>query len=75
MRNFPGDDVFDPDTVSVLMAAFDGAWQSIRTSGVQLSEKQSELVRKLALPSLFNDVLGKGCRPGASARRCTASLG
>jgi hypothetical protein len=45
VRNFLGDDVFDPDTVSVLMAAFDGAWQSIKTSGAQLSEKQSELVR------------------------------
>jgi hypothetical protein len=45
VRNFLGDDVFDPDTVSVLMAAFDGAWQSIKSSGAQFSEKQSELVR------------------------------
>jgi hypothetical protein len=43
VRNFLGDDVFDPGTVSILMAVF--AWQSIKTSGAQLSEKQSELVR------------------------------
>jgi hypothetical protein len=45
VRNFLGDDVFDPGTVSILMAAFDSALQSIKTSGAQLSEKQSELVR------------------------------
>ena len=45
MRNFLGDDVFDPDTVSILTAAFDSAWQSIRASGARLSEEQSELVR------------------------------
>jgi hypothetical protein len=45
VRNFLGDDVFDPGTVSILMAAFDSAWQSIKNSGAQLSEKQSELVR------------------------------
>jgi hypothetical protein len=38
VRNFLGDDVFDPGTVSILMAAFDGALQSIKTSGAQLSE-------------------------------------
>jgi hypothetical protein len=27
------------------MAAFDGAWQSIKASGGRLSEEQSELVR------------------------------
>jgi hypothetical protein len=45
VRNFLGDDVFDPGTVSILMAAFDSAWQSIRASGARLSEEQSELVR------------------------------
>jgi hypothetical protein len=45
VRNFLGDDVFDPGTVSMLMAAFDSAWQSIQASGAHLSEKQSELVR------------------------------
>ena len=48
MRNFlqdvePG--VFDPDAVSILFAAFDAAWQSIKTSGARLSDKQTELVR------------------------------
>jgi hypothetical protein len=46
VHNFLGDDVFDPGTVSILMAAFDSAWQSIKASGAQLSEKQSELVRE-----------------------------
>jgi hypothetical protein len=45
VRNFLGDDVFDPGTVSTLMAAFDSAWQSIQASGAHLSEKQRELVR------------------------------
>jgi len=45
VRNFLGDDVFDPGTASILMAAFDSAWQSIQASGAHLSEKQSELVR------------------------------
>ena len=46
MRDFLADDhVFDPGAVSVLMAAFDGAWQSIKASGGRLSEEQSELVR------------------------------
>lgn len=46
MRDFLDDDhVFDPGTVSILLAAFDGAWQSIKASGARLSEEQSELVR------------------------------
>jgi len=45
VRDFLGDDVFDPGAVSILMAAFDGAWQSISASGARLSEKQNELVR------------------------------
>ena len=46
MRDFLQDDVvFDPDAVGVLLAAFDAAWQSIKTSGARLSDKQTELVR------------------------------
>jgi hypothetical protein len=46
VRDFLDDDhVFDPGTVSILLAAFDGAWQSIKASGARLSEEQSELVR------------------------------
>ena len=37
--------VFDPDAVDILLAAFDAAWQSIKTSGARLSDKQTELVR------------------------------
>jgi hypothetical protein len=43
LRDEPG--VFDPDATSILMAAFDGAWQSIQRSGAKLSDKQTELVR------------------------------
>ena len=48
MRNFlhdyvdPG--VFAPDAVRILIAAFDGAWQSIGR-GAKLSAEQSELTR------------------------------
>jgi hypothetical protein len=51
VRNFlhdhidPG--VFAPDAVRALIAAFDGAWQSIIASGVKLSGQQSELTREL----------------------------
>ena len=46
MRDFLADDhVFDPGAVSILMAAFDSAWQSIKASGGRLSEEQSDLVR------------------------------
>jgi hypothetical protein len=38
--------VFDPHAVSILLAAFDGAWQSIKGSGAKLSDKQIELVRE-----------------------------
>jgi hypothetical protein len=39
--------VFAPDAVSTLIAAFDGAWQSIIASGARLSGQQSELTREL----------------------------
>src|SRR5204862_711403 len=39
--------VFAPDAVSTLIAAFDGAWQSIIASGARLSGHQSELTREL----------------------------
>jgi hypothetical protein len=38
--------VFDPHAVRILVAAFDGAWQSIKASGAKLSDKQIELVRE-----------------------------
>ena len=50
MHNFLHDHVdcvFDPDTVSTLIAAFDGAWQSIKASGAKLSDKQIELMRAI----------------------------
>ena len=38
--------VFDPHAVQTLVAAFDGAWQSIKASGAKLSDEQTELVRE-----------------------------
>src|SRR5262249_4598795 len=38
---------FAPDAVRTLIAAFDGAWQSITTSGARLSGQQRELTREL----------------------------
>jgi hypothetical protein len=37
--------VFDPEAVSILLAAFDAAWQSIKASAPRLSDKQIDLVR------------------------------
>jgi hypothetical protein len=46
VREFLQQDViFDPGAVDILLAAFDAAWQSIKTSGARLSDKQTELVR------------------------------
>jgi hypothetical protein len=49
VRNFLHDHVepgvFDPDAVDILVAAFDAAWQSIKASGIKLSDKQIELMR------------------------------
>jgi hypothetical protein len=39
--------VFAPDAVRTLIAAFDGAWQSITASGARLSGQQSEVTREL----------------------------
>jgi hypothetical protein len=51
VRNFLHDHVdpgvFAPDAVRTLIAAFDGAWQSIVASGARLSGQQSELMREL----------------------------
>jgi hypothetical protein len=51
VRNFLRDHVeagvFDPDDVDTLIAAFDGAWHSIKASGAKLSGQQSELTREL----------------------------
>jgi hypothetical protein len=45
LREHVDSGVFDPDATSILIAAFDGAWQSIKASGAKLSDKQTELVR------------------------------
>jgi hypothetical protein len=51
VRNFLRDHVdpgaFAPDAVRTLIAAFDGAWQSINANGARLSGQQSELTREL----------------------------
>ncbi len=44
--------VFAPDAVRTLIAAFDGAWQSIIASGAKLSGQQSELTNYLQSTSL-----------------------
>jgi hypothetical protein len=55
VRDFLDDDhVFDPGTVSILLAAFDGAWQSIKASGGKLSEEQSELMREILAKSIID---------------------
>ena len=61
MRNFLGDDdVFDPGTVSILMAAFDSAWQSIKNRRarpcryvVYEDEYEEAIAKGLPLPHYF----------------------
>ena len=38
--------VFDPHAVRIMVAAFDGAWQSINASWAKLSDEQTEVVRE-----------------------------
>ena len=35
----------DPDEVSILIAAFDKAWETVQASGVRYPEAKAELVR------------------------------
>src|SRR6516164_1093557 len=46
--------VFAPDAVRTLIAAFDGAWQSIIASGARLSGQQKELTRELLAKYIIN---------------------
>jgi hypothetical protein len=39
--------VFAPDAVRTLIAAFDGAWQSITANGARLSGQQKQLTREI----------------------------
>jgi hypothetical protein len=48
---------FAPDAVRALIAAFDGAWQSIIASGVRLSGSQSELTRELLAKYIIEQAL------------------
>jgi hypothetical protein len=65
LRNFLDDHVepgvFDPDAVDILVAAFDAAWQSIKTVGVNVSDKQIELMRATLASTSLNR-LGTGER-------------
>src|SRR5436190_21701486 len=79
VRNFlhdhldPG--VFAPDAVSTLIAAFDGAWQSIIASGARLSGQQSELTRELLAKYIIEQARQGELDEMPSARRRPASLG
>jgi hypothetical protein len=60
VRDFLDDDhVFDPGTVSILMAAFDGAWQSIKASGARLSEEANSCGQPLPSTSLHRPRRGE----------------
>jgi hypothetical protein len=77
MRNFLHDQagVFDPDAVRTLIAAFDSAWQSIKASGANLSDKQIELVRATLAKYIIEQARHGELDPVPSARRRPASLG
>jgi hypothetical protein len=47
LHDFVDPGVFAPDAVRTLIAAFDGAWQSMIASGANLSDQQRELTREL----------------------------
>jgi hypothetical protein len=47
LHDFVDPGVFAPDAVRTLIAAFDGAWQSMIASGAKLSDQQRELTREL----------------------------
>ncbi len=47
LHDFVDPGVFATDAVRTLIAAFDGAWQSMIASGANLSDQQRELTREL----------------------------
>jgi hypothetical protein len=48
VENTDAEPVFDPETVDILVAAFDDAWQSITSSGIDLtSEERIQLMRSV----------------------------
>jgi hypothetical protein len=47
LHDFVDPGIFAPDAVRTLIAAFDGAWQSMIASGANLSDQQRELTREL----------------------------
>jgi hypothetical protein len=47
LRDHVDPGAFAPDAVRILIAAFDGAWQSINANGARLSGQQSKLTREL----------------------------
>jgi hypothetical protein len=46
-------DVFQPEDVRILVAAFDAAWQYVQSSGDQLSDYQTEEARNLIAKSII----------------------
>src|SRR5262249_34673305 len=83
VRNFLHDHVdpgvFDPDAVRILIAAFDSAWQSIKTSEANLSNEQIELMRatlaKYIIEQARHGELDQGClRDGALVHLAQSNL-
>ena len=46
LHDYLGGAVFDPPAVGIMLAAFDGAWQCLRSSGARFSDDQAEAVRE-----------------------------
>src|ERR1700682_3089926 len=59
-------EVFDPDAIRILIAAFDHAWQRVQKSGVRFdSDRQSELARN----TLAKYIIEQARQGGRDARR------
>jgi hypothetical protein len=58
------DRVFDPETIQILVAAFDEAWQAVQTSGAYFaSERQVEKTRLSLAKSIIDDATHGGRDP------------
>ena len=50
------DGVFDPETIQILVGAFDSAWASVQTSGSPLtSERYSEIARQILAKNIIEN--------------------
>jgi hypothetical protein len=60
IREFGGDGAFDPEAVTVLVAAFDGAWKLLQGSGVVFASEASAENARLTIAKRIIEMARQG---------------